>query len=263
MYRLGDRGVTRDERDEHAKGRSRHALQCQTAYIAGCGRGRSLEPLVRAERGAGTRRSHLGHGGAGTGDLWTVRGPGTRVYRDSYTVECGMAFHASSGSLHVFLTAGHCGYTGSNSWYSYGYGLTGSEGSSLFGSGIDAMEIIMPGSQQSNDLYDNAEQITGQRNPILNETICASLSWGTNDLDCGTVFSTSTTWRSTTNGQTMSGATALNIYAVLGDSGSPMWHASGVATGLGVLDQTNVSNTVYFAKLPAVLSGLGMTLKTT
>jgi hypothetical protein len=58
---------------------------------------------------------------------------------------CTMGFHVVAGSDVQFVTAGHCGYSGSNNWYHQSYGYVGSEQATLYGNnGIDIMKDALP-----------------------------------------------------------------------------------------------------------------------
>lgn len=136
-----------------------------------------------------------------------------------------MGFHIRVGSDEQFLTAGHCGYSGSNSWYHTGYGLVGSEIATLYSSGgKDVMRVGLPDAQASNLIYGTSHTGTlgSGALPVVNETVCAS-EGNNNAIDCGTVSDDWTSWTSTTANYVVYGGDTDGIYPIGGDSGSPLF----------------------------------------
>ncbi len=156
--------------------------------------------------------------------------------------ECTMGFHIRIGTDEQFVTAGHCGYTGSDEWFEPVLGRIGIELATLYAqNGQDIMRLSMFDAQASDDIYNtgipnSSSDITGSRAPILNEAACASLGT-TNAIDCGTISSTWLSWVSNTAGFTVWGGDTSGISITNGDSGSPLYHlVSGTAVALGVID---------------------------
>jgi hypothetical protein len=138
------------------------------------------------------------------------------------------------------LTAGHCGFAGSNSWYHAGYSGSiaygGETASWYIGSHIDAMRVNIPNTQVSASIYGTARSVSGVRRPILGEIICASLG-KSNTVPCGTVTSPNSGWVSSTCNCIVNGADS-SLTTIGGDSGSPMYSAVGAvdAVALGISD---------------------------
>lgn len=159
---------------------------------------------------------------------------GIRIRHGSSTSTglCTMGFHIVLNGNEQFLTAGHCGYTGSLSWYHQGYGLVGSVQASYYvWGGIDIQRINMQDWQASDDVYAGPINITGSRYPSQGEAVCASLG-RTQWVDCGTIRDTYKSWTSQTCGCPVYGADHDGIATQVGDSGSPIY--AGVAGGNGV-----------------------------
>jgi hypothetical protein len=109
---------------------------------------------------------------------------GTRVRRGSSTSTtiCTMGFHLQNVNTGVkqFVTAGHCGYQNTSSWYHQGYGLLGAPTANLYGpatsnslNGQDIMRVQFPDAQVFNDIYNNPGQdVEGRGNPVT-ENRCA------------------------------------------------------------------------------------------
>jgi hypothetical protein len=156
---------------------------------------------------------------------------GTRIYKgaiDSVN-ECTMAFHVvcNDGDIE-FVTAGHCGYTGSNYWYikdgtADGL-LLGTEQKTLYGSGgQDIMRVQLPVDQKSHLVYGESRVYGGSGAcPIVGQAACASRGTS-NIVDCGTVRTTWTSWVSNTANVTVWGGDMDAVASEPGDSGSPIF----------------------------------------
>jgi hypothetical protein len=192
---------------------------------------------------------------------------GTRIYKgyiDSVS-ECTMAFHVvcTDGDIE-FVTAGHCGYGGSNSWYikdgtSDGL-LLGTEQKSLYYSGgQDIMRVQLPVDQKSHLVYGESRVYGGSGAcPIAGQAACASRGTS-NVVDCGTVRTTWTSWVSNTADIVVWGGDLNDIASEPGDSGSPVFDrldADHWGT-VGVLDTSGG----MFAVLCKAESGLAITGK--
>jgi streptogrisin C len=170
--------------------------------------------------------------------------------------KCTMSFHVMYGTDAQFLTAGHCGYAGSDNWKHPGYGSAtiGSELSSVYLSGTDAMRVSLVQNQDSNRVYTNQASNFVTMNaaiwPVIGQVVRLSGSQGG--------------WRGGTTGEacgcTQWGADAS--YTMLeGDSGGPVVQGSattGSANGIGIAATLNGR----MAILPEALDGLGATLMT-
>jgi hypothetical protein len=192
---------------------------------------------------------------------------GTRIYKsyvDNYN-ECTRAFHVvlTSGDVQ-FVTAGHCGYGGSNTWLikdgtSNGM-VIGTEQASLYHSGgQDILRISLPVSQKSHHMYGDSRVYGGSGAcPITGQAACASR--GHSDVvDCGTVRTTWTSWYSNTANPDIVvwGGDMNDVSAIPGDSGSPIFDKldSTQWGTVGVLDTSSAG----FAVLCKAASGLGLT----
>lgn len=165
-----------------------------------------------------------------------------------------MGFHVQVGSDEQFLTNGHCGYTGSNNWYHPGYGFVGAETSGSYEFlGYDAMRVQISDTQDSNMVYATTSA-TNARDPIKNETVCASLGF-TQSFRCGQVTSSAIIYTSSTCTCQVIGF-QTNIAGIGGDSGSPVKAGSSTAVGL------HSTNSGKIAPMQSVLNALGVALRT-
>jgi hypothetical protein len=196
---------------------------------------------------------------------------GTRIRKGSTggTI-CTMGFHIikpSNGDREL-LTAGHCGYSGSNNWYHTYYGFVGAEeATQYYEGGRDVMRVEIPNSQISNDIYEWAADVEGSGNPIAGEFICTRLG-KTNAGDCGNVEFASTSWgpSGTACGCKLYGASAVGLgLATTGDSGSPIFRNpyTDAAIGVGILNIGLDSGSVGFARLRDSLEFWGFGVYTT
>jgi hypothetical protein len=156
---------------------------------------------------------------------------GTRIYKgwiDSVS-ECTMAFHVvcNDGDIE-FVTAGHCGYGGSNYWYikdgtSDGL-LLGTEQKSLYyADGQDIMRVQLPVDQKSHYIHGESRVYGGSGAcPITGQAACASRGTS-NVVDCGTVRTTWTSWVSNTANIVVWGGDLNDVASEPGDSGSPVF----------------------------------------
>jgi hypothetical protein len=174
--------------------------------------------------------------------------------------ECTMAFHIVIGTNELFTTAGHCGYTGSDGWYTRPLGNIGWEppggvGTLYADGGQDIMWVSMADSQASQYIYGCCTDILGYGYPIQNETVCDSLGW-TNAIRCGTATSTWLSYLSDTpNPDIHVWGGDTSISTIDGDSGSPVYRLndSNQATAIGV----NTTEFGQFARLDTSLDNWG------
>lgn len=167
-----------------------------------------------------------------------------------------MGFHVVKNGDYQFITAGHCGYAGSNAWYHSGYGNIGSETASVYHHlGDDLMWVNMPNSgQASDDIYHGSTNIVGMATPITGETVCASMGFS-HSVDCGVVTDNFLTYaiNEAYGGYTLYGGDIDGIARTGGDSGSPIYRdlAGDVAIGL------HSTASGKFARIADVLPGAG------
>ena len=192
---------------------------------------------------------------------------GVRIYKgaiDSVN-ECTMAFHVvcNDGDIE-FVTAGHCGYGGSNNWYikdgtADGL-LMGSEQKTLYGAGgQDIMRVQLPVDQKSHKIYGDSRVYGGSGAcPIAGQAACASRGTS-NVVDCGTVRTTWTSWTSNTANVVVWGGDMNNVASEPGDSGSPIFDklTADLWGTVGVLNTTGG----MFAVLCKAETGLAITGK--
>jgi hypothetical protein len=182
----------------------------------------------------------------------------------SGTYHCTMSFHVMSGGDGQFLTAGHCGYSGSNYWYHPGYGSStiGAEVASLYTSGIDAMRVSLVQYQDSNRVYTNQASnfvtMNAAIGPVIGQVV--RISGAAGGWRGGTITSDWTSWTGEACGCTQWGADA-SYTTVGGDSGGPVLEGSattGSRNGIGI----GVTANGHMAILLDALDGLAATLKT-
>ena len=178
--------------------------------------------------------------------------PGIVIRKGSWASgsSCTMGFHVKVGSDEQFVTAGHCGWSGSNSWYTGGYGYMGGEQFSTYGSGYDGMRVQMPDSQASSKPYAASASVTSVRPPIQGESVCVSLGITGWNSCTGTVSTTWISWTSSTCNCTQYGADINGVSISNGDSGSPIWSGS---SALGIISTTSGR----FARMYDLDYGLG------
>lgn len=164
---------------------------------------------------------------------------------------CTMGFHITRSGDEQFVTAGHCGFSGSNSWFHPAFASAiGTEQQTLYANnGQDIMRVSMNDAQASDDIYNDGNNIVGSGSPATGETLCASLGKGSNTVKCGTVQDDWRSWISETAGYTVWGGD-MSYTTVGGDSGSPVYRRLPGGTGddaraIGVNNHQNG----YFARL--------------
>lgn len=162
---------------------------------------------------------------------------------------CTMGFHVITGSDVQFVTAGHCGYSGSNNWYHQGYGYVGSEQTSLYGNnGIDIMRIQMSNGQASESLYDSAAAINAVDWPITGMWVCASLGVS-NSWSCGTVSDNYTSWTGAACNCTIYGGDTTHSI-IDGDSGAPLVDGNLPYSAIGVMNTASGKFAIMKDALP-------------
>lgn len=144
---------------------------------------------------------------------------------------CAMGFHVRWGTYDErFVTAAHCGYLQSGSWYMQNYGWIGNEldaSQYCIVDGIDAMIVDFYGSaesQVSDDVYNDINDLTGTSSVGAGQTVWASLS-RSDIVDSGVVYDATYPYPDTTNcgGKQHWGQRVTGITTQGGDSGSPVY----------------------------------------
>lgn len=196
---------------------------------------------------------------------------GTVIRRGSTTgSRCTMGFHVQVGTDEQFVTAGHCGYVGSNAWYHAGYpgadcsgstGCVGFETATQYGpNGRDIMRVQMNDAQDSNVMWapgGSSSPVGSAVDPMQGMWTCMTRGVSESYWTCGWLTHTSTSWTSDTCGCIVFGAKS-GIGATGGDSGSPI--VVGVAgswRALGILNQTDGK----FARVEDALAAWGITIR--
>ncbi len=155
---------------------------------------------------------------------------------------CTMGFHTQVGSDERFVTAGHCGYSGSNNWFHAGYTGNGGCGTGCIGSelitqyynnGRDIMVVQMPDDQDSSYLYAIGTPVTQTRDPSVGQGICAARGFSSVGWKCGVVENAYTSWTSPTCNCIIYGGDS-NLARVTGDSGSPIVDADELHVAIGI-----------------------------
>ncbi len=148
---------------------------------------------------------------------------------------CTMAFHIQVGTDEQFVTAGHCGYSGSNNWYHQGYGLIGSEqNTQYYGGGRDIMTVQISDSQDSSMVYNRTTEISAAWLPYVGEGVCTARGVGSPAWVCGTIQDDFTSWTGTACSCTVYGADDSMAWGTGGDSGSPIVDSIFQNTAVGV-----------------------------
>lgn len=188
---------------------------------------------------------------------------GDRIYKgviDSYP-ECTMAFHIIVYPANLdkqFLTAGHCGYSGSDNWLHPGLSgdhVIGTDQQTLYvNNGQDIMRISMYDVQASNLVYNETRPIYGYETPYVGTTVVDSRGYS-DILDGGTITATYVRWYSDTAGYYVYGGTTSGITQNPGDSGSPLYErvTSTMAWAVGVVTTANGN----FAVIADSIASLG------
>lgn len=227
----------------------------------------ALEGLLEVPVGVAARSKDdsLDVNCTGRDHCFTPTKAGVRIYKGAIdsVAECTMAFHVVCNDGDVeFVTAGHCGYGGSNNWYikdGTADGLfMGAEQKTLYAAGgQDIMRVNLPVDQKSHQIYGDSRVYGGSGAcPIVGQAACASR--GTTDvIDCGTVRTTWTSWVSNTANITVWGGDMNDVASNPGDSGSPIFDRL-TSTLWGTVGVLNTSGGL-FAVLCKAESGLAIT----
>lgn len=148
---------------------------------------------------------------------------------------CTLGFMVKNGSNTQVLTAGHCGWSGSNDWFHQGYGTSrfGYEVSdtAFFSNGRDGMILEIEDTQGSNDLaychWGVCQQITGyKRNTELFGGMILNSLGARSGLKTGRLDLVYGTWWSNTCNCQQYGITTTISGRGDGDSGGPIWNGN-------------------------------------
>jgi len=170
---------------------------------------------------------------------------------------CTMGFHIQVGSDEQFVTAGHCGYSGSNYWYHQGYGYVGNEKKTqYYNTGRDIMTVQIPDTQDSSILYSSSVALSTTWDPYIGEGICASRGVSSTSWKCGVVQDDYLSWFSPICGCMIYGADS-SIPGVGGDSGSPIVDAYSQYIAVGIMN----SSAGHFAIVDDALAAWGYQLR--
>lgn len=150
---------------------------------------------------------------------------------------CTMAFHIQVGTDEQFVTAGHCGYSGSNSWYHQSFGFVGSEmNTQYYDGGRDIMAVQISDSQDSSKVYNRTTEISAAWVPYVGEGVCTSRGIGTPIWVCGVIQDDYTSWSGVPCNCTVYGADDSMSWGTGGDSGSPIVDSISQNVAIGVHD---------------------------
>jgi hypothetical protein len=170
---------------------------------------------------------------------------------------CTMGWHVVAGTDAQWVTAGHCGFNASTSWYHRGLGFVGSNIANLILShGIDIRRIQMANTQDSSLVYGKSGNHVSSRYPMVGDTVCISKGV-TNSNTCSRVIFDLIEWHSGTCNCFVHGAASGNLQTQGGDSGAPIY------TGLvavGVHNQT-ADGESRWAKIREALETWGMSMR--
>lgn len=171
--------------------------------------------------------------------------------------KCTMGFHIQVGTDEQFVTSGHCGYSGSNSWYHQSFGFVGSElNTQYYEGGRDIMTVQISDSQDSSMVYNRTTEISAGWVPYDGEGVCASRGVSATAWACGVIQDNFLSWIGGHCSCTLYGADS-SIAFIEGDSGSPIVDSIFQNTAVGVASTTNG----YFAILADALIEWGYWLR--
>lgn len=178
---------------------------------------------------------------------------GIRLYKgviDNYN-ECTLGWPVKTilGGDGQFVTAGHCGYTGSNSWLhpgAPGTHVLGSEQATAYeNNGRDVMRVSMLDSNLGYGIFGDGRTVGGESSATPGMAVCDSRGHA-NVIDCGVVASIDVRWYSDTAGYYVYGGSTTGIAQIGGDSGSPLYYRfnSTEAWVIGIVNTANANFTL-------------------
>ncbi len=159
---------------------------------------------------------------------------------------CTMGFHIARNAAPAdlqFVTTGHCG---DREFTHPSFGVIGSTLESEWREGgWDIQRVQMPNSQGTNRIYGESRRVHGRRDPIQDETVCASLRMA-NLIDCGTVSDADRDYIDGLCGcRIINAADTTGIDIVGGDSGAPVYVRADADSAIAVgLASTQTSDLV-------------------
>jgi hypothetical protein len=171
-----------------------------------------------------------------------------------------MGFHIQVGSDEQFVTAGHCGYPGPNTWYHQGIGGTGKVGveknSQYYNGGRDIKSVQISDGQDSSILYSSSVAVSATWDPYVGEGLCASRGLSDPPWKCGVVEDDYLSW----NGAPCNCLIYYgdsSIQQIGGDSGSPIVDAYSQYAAIGI----GVTNDGLFTRIDDALDAWGYQLR--
>ncbi len=173
---------------------------------------------------------------------------GIRLYQgaiDDYN-ECtyGWPVKTIIGGDGQFVTAGHCGYAGSNTWLhpgAPGTHVLGSEQATAYrNNGSDVMRVSMLDSNLGYGILSESRTVAGESFATPGMPVYDSRG-RSGTLDGGVVKSIDVRWYSNVGGYYVYGGSTTGITQIYGDSGSPLYYraSSTDAWVIGIVNQSN------------------------
>lgn len=168
---------------------------------------------------------------------------GIRLYKgaiDTYN-ECTLGWMVDYFADGQFVTSGHCGYKGSDSWLHPGISgnhVLGSEQADDYhNNGHDVMRVSMLDSQLGTGIYAETRPTSVEGYGYTGLAVFDSRGHA-NIIDGGTVASDYVRWYSNTGGFYVYGGSTNGIAQIGGDSGSPLYerYTSTMAAAIGIVD---------------------------
>jgi hypothetical protein len=172
---------------------------------------------------------------------------GIRLYKgaiDNHN-ECTLGFMIITNTGDgQFVTSGHCGYTGSNSWLHPGVSgshvLATEQATAYHNNGYDVMRVSLADTNLGDHICDETRPVSVEGYGYVGLAVYDSRGY-TDSLDGGTVKSDYVRWLSDTAGYYVYGGSTTGISQVGGDSGSPLYerYTSTMGAAIGIVDTSN------------------------
>jgi hypothetical protein len=168
---------------------------------------------------------------------------GIRLYKgaiDTYN-ECTLGWMVDYFTDGQFVTSGHCGYGGSNSWLHPGISgshVLGTEQATAYhNNGHDVMRVSLNDGQLGTGIYAESRPTSVEGYGYTGLVVYDSRGHA-NLIDGGTVASDYVRWYSNTGGYYVYGGSTNGIAQIGGDSGSPLYerYTSTMAAAIGIVD---------------------------
>ncbi|TAJ99686.1 MAG: hypothetical protein EPO36_11560 [Chloroflexota bacterium] len=179
--------------------------------------------------------------------------PGIRIAKGDTSVDdCTIGMHVYSDVTDdvSFVTAGHCGYSGGNSWYHEGYHGSGGRkvgteivGGSLLAGGFDIMVVSMEDNEATTLVYSptDGRRMFGFKDDEYGfENTIVWTSRGHSDVvQQGIVTDADDSWVSDKGGNVTVFGLDTTLSSLPGDSGSPVWAQTATTrTAVGILNNS-------------------------